>query len=319
MPPSGGTATKAPVTASGLSLRPAQRVLAGAGLPLYHPGKVFYRFQRTMRIPALTLVTAILLFAGCTPAARTKWNDKNMRVMVDPESLSASQYARAVDALVSYNRWTIVDRGPGLQAVKREQEMETEVGSGDFPPRFEDREKWAQWGKLWGVGAVAIGHADCYLHPSFWNFIRERRVYTRCEQFLTLIDANSAEVLASGRAIAEGDNVLEKIVLTALNRQPVIEKLDENGKPIESADTLTRAKLETDGELSKALNQIHIPEPEWIDVVAMLNRAYPSEFSTDKQHPAVVEYGDQSGARGRQILWQKQYGDAPMPSSQVKP
>lgn len=120
---------------------------------------------------------------------RTKLTDKSMRVMVDPVSIDGDQYVRIVKALVESGKWTVVDRGFGFHAVKQEQERlhrsETD--------RYADKEKWAQWSKLYGVGAIVVANAQCQVRET-WIF---PAMYYYCEQFLTLVDSNTAEVVAA--------------------------------------------------------------------------------------------------------------------------
>jgi hypothetical protein len=108
--------------------------------------------------------------------------------MVDPASISPQNYARIQTALVQQEMWTVLDRLSGLQAIKHEQE-ELHRTSID---RYDDKQKYAHWGRLYGVGAVVVGFIQCHYKSSFWNPKSESQY---CEQFLNLVDANSGEVL----------------------------------------------------------------------------------------------------------------------------
>lgn len=146
-----------------------------------------------------SLLSLMIFLVGCAsapPKRPTKWNDKNLRVMVDPDSVDHKVYVKIISALVKSRRWTVIDRGYGFKALKREQERLHEEGQGE---RFHDAEKWAHWGKMFGVGAVIVGSAECY-HVLYLNSRLKK-----CTQFLHLIDASTGEILAMGEDIAEAE------------------------------------------------------------------------------------------------------------------
>ena len=141
---------------------------------------------------------------GCSSKdiARTRFTDKNMRVMIDPDSLSESDYVRVQKALVENGAFAVIDRGAGMRAIKKEQERLHR----DEPDRFSDREKWAHWGRLYGVGAIVVGHIQCFNQQSFWN---PQNVVRKCDQFLSLMDANTGEVITAVDGKAEAPAVVE--------------------------------------------------------------------------------------------------------------
>jgi len=137
----------------------------------------------------LTLSLAALFLSACSSTVkRTKFSDKNMRVMIDPASVSVEHHVRIQSALVRSEKWAVVDRASGLEAIKKEQDLLHRSAL----DRYEDKEKWAQWGKLYGVGAVVVGHASCYKGKNFWQINRRT-----CNQFLNLVDANTGEVIVA--------------------------------------------------------------------------------------------------------------------------
>ena len=138
-----------------------------------------------------------------------------MRIMVDPASINPENYARIQTALVQQEMWTVLDRLSGLQAIKHEQE-ELHRTSTD---RYDDKEKYSHWGKLYGVGAVIVAHTQCFRKATFWN-PQGNNYY--CSQFLNLVDANSGEVLigVEGGEWAEAQNV-------APDWKEVVQKLAE--------------------------------------------------------------------------------------------
>ncbi|NBW99613.1 hypothetical protein EBR03_08585 [bacterium] len=107
--------------------------------------------------------------------------------MVDPDKVDEAQHVRLQTALVKTDRWTVIDRKDGFSAIKKEQDREHRNDS----DRFSDQEKWAQWGQLYGVGAILVPHVDCYLKQNLFS----PRLSKHCVQFLRLVDANTAEVI----------------------------------------------------------------------------------------------------------------------------
>lgn len=145
----------------------------------------------------------VLVFAGCSSEQkRTRFTDKNMRVMIDPDSISIESYVRIQKALVETGAFAVIDRSKGMNAIKKEQERlhRNEVD------RFADREKWAQWGRLYGVGAIVVAHDQCYNKQSFWN---PQHVVRQCDQFLSLMDANTGEVIVAVEGKGEAPAVVE--------------------------------------------------------------------------------------------------------------
>lgn len=130
---------------------------------------------------------ALTTLCDCSSHPRTKWTDPSMRVMVDPYSLSASDYIRIVNALQQSGKWFVVDRRDGLRAIIKEQNMlhRTHVD------RFKDEEKYAMWGRLFGVGAVVTGHVQCAVQKGFFSDS------TRCVQNLAIVSANSGQVITT--------------------------------------------------------------------------------------------------------------------------
>lgn len=144
----------------------------------------------------LCVIVAITLSGCASPPIRTKWADKNMRVMIDPDSLSADDYIAVQTALVKEGRFMVVDRSSGYKAIKAEQERLHRVEA----DRYEDKEKWAHWGKMYGVGAIVVGHSQCVRTTKLFSF--NPNVY-QCKQFLSLVDANSGEVISAVEGLAE--------------------------------------------------------------------------------------------------------------------
>lgn len=135
----------------------------------------------------LSTLALTVLVAACSTNPITKWTSPEMRVAIDPDSLDSANYVRIRQALVESGRFFVVDRQDGFKAVVKEQNIEHR----DAPNRFGDREKYARMARLFGVGAVVVGHVECM--PRHGLF---RGDYLYCEQFLALINAVTAEVIS---------------------------------------------------------------------------------------------------------------------------
>ena len=124
--------------------------------------------------------------------------------MIDPDSIDPKDHITLQNDLIASNKFYVVDRANAYKAIKKEQEREHR----DNQDRFEDKQKYAQWGKLYGVGGVIVAHLQCTDNPSTENVLwgiahmatlgvfHNRRV---CAQFLELVDTNTGEVVTSVR------------------------------------------------------------------------------------------------------------------------
>lgn len=110
-----------------------------------------------------------------------------MRVMVDPDSLKTKDFVRLQTELVKSNVWTVIDRAQGFRASLKEQERLHRRRS----DRFSDKEKFAHWGKLYGVGAIIVGHIQCTYTRSIWK----SKPVNKCYMAINLVDANTGEVV----------------------------------------------------------------------------------------------------------------------------
>ena len=136
-----------------------------------------------------SLFILLLLLPACSsaPVKRTKFSDKNMRIMIDPASVNAQNHVRIQTALVKSDNWIVLDRNKALAAIKKEQE-ELHRSSID---RYEDKQKYAHCGKLYGVGAVIVAHVDCHDDEGWTSRVN------RCKEYLNLVDANTGEVIVA--------------------------------------------------------------------------------------------------------------------------
>lgn len=182
-----------------------------------------------------TAVALILFYSCSSTIPRTKWTDKGMRVMVDPDSISSDEYVQITNALVRTGKFVVVDRAAGLEAAKKEQERlhrnETD--------RFDDREKFAWWGRLYGVGAIVTAHSQCVQKPSFWNPSAVKLV---CSQYLWLVDSNTAEVIVAVKGENDGPSTTDLAFRKMPDFDETVDKLvaayPRDYKPVENAESL---------------------------------------------------------------------------------
>lgn len=149
----------------------------------------------------ILLVLATLTLASCSSGQvkeRTKWTDKGMRVMIDPDSIGEENYVQIQNALVNSGKFTVVDRAQGLKAMKKEQETTQRVET----DRFADKEKWSHWGKMFGVGSIIVAHTQCRREHSMFN---RNKMLLNCDQFLSMVDSNTGEVFVSVKGNSEGE------------------------------------------------------------------------------------------------------------------
>lgn len=143
------------------------------------------------------LMLCMAIATGCA-TARTKYSDKNMRVMIDSEGLDYRQLVRLQTSLVQTGKFTVVDRAAGFKALKREQDRQHRIEA----DRYSDREKFAQWGKLYGVGTVLTANVQCVDKASFWN---QQNYKQYCHQYINLVDTNTGEVFLAVEGEIDGN------------------------------------------------------------------------------------------------------------------
>ncbi|MGE9746234.1 CsgG/HfaB family protein [Bdellovibrio bacteriovorus] len=137
---------------------------------------------------AILILSLFILATGCSSKEkRTKFSDKSMRIMIDSASISAKEYAKLQTALVANGSFIILDRSKGLKAIKEEQDMLHRKSI----DRFEDREKFALYGKLYGAGAVVVANVQCR-DISYWTGMGHE-----CQQSINLMDTSTGEVITA--------------------------------------------------------------------------------------------------------------------------
>lgn len=159
---------------------------------------------------AMFVLMCVMYFAymamttGCASTAQklTKHNSPLMRVMIDASVMRPEQYVRLQNSLARSGKWILVDRSRGFHVIKQEQELQHRNQS----DRFEDSEKYAHWGKLYGVGAVIVPNADCERMTNFFS-----GYFNRCRQTLSIINANTGEIMATSDVSADSEPGWEAI------------------------------------------------------------------------------------------------------------
>ena len=170
---------------------------------------------RAKAFPLLLLGCVLTASCGGPKVKRILENDPMLRVFLDPQ-IPTEHYVQIRRALVQSNKFEVVDRGNGFGAILKEQELQHKSGYAD---RFPDRERWMQWGKLYGAAAVISAHATCYQAKSFWT--SELRKY--CKQDLAFINGmtgvvefevagENSEPLVVGYSVPDWDSVVQKAV-----------------------------------------------------------------------------------------------------------
>lgn len=192
----------------------------------------------------ISLIILGLILAGCaTP--RTKWTDKTMRVMIDPDSIEAEHHVLIQRALVESGKFFVVDRSKGFKAIKSEQER-TQRTEED---RYADKQKWSHWGKLYGVGGIVVASAQCKKEQGMifggW--------YKICRQFLSIMDTNTGEVITAIEHRAESDEVdfyppWDEAVAKLNNAYPANFKPSQPSKQIEFYEDLSAEEAQRQRE-----------------------------------------------------------------------
>lgn len=164
----------------------------------------------------ITLVVSLL---GCaTP--RTKHTDPAMRVFVDPESLDKKNLPRLKAALQASGNWIVVDRDAGYNAMNKEQNRQYK----DSENRIDQKERYAIWGKQYGVGGVITASSQCSASK---RFLANRTDFD-CVQNVQVMDAKTGEVLATAEGLGTDGSFFYAEMNIAPSWTETVEKLNES-------------------------------------------------------------------------------------------
>ncbi len=165
----------------------------------------------------LGLAMVALFLTNCSSSqVKTKWTTPEYRIAIDSHSVSPADYVRIQEALMRSGKFFVVDRAHGFQASLREQDME----HGEDANRFGDAERYARMNKMFGVGSIVVGNVQCAVRHSFLT-----GDYTHCDQFLALVNANTAEVVAQVGGSADMRDVFYGEVKMASDWSDTVETL----------------------------------------------------------------------------------------------
>lgn len=165
---------------------------------------------------AIHLVVSLL---GCaTP--RTKHTDPAMRVFVDPDSLDKKNLPRLKAALQAFGNWIVVDRDAGYNAMNKEQDRQYK----DSENRIDQRERYAIWGKQYGVGGVITASSQCSASK---RFLANRTDFD-CIQNIQVMDAKTGEVLATAEGLGTDGSFFYAEMNIAPSWTETVEKLNES-------------------------------------------------------------------------------------------
>ena len=211
----------------------------------------------------LTKITIAIQLAavisGCaTP--RTKHTDPAMRIFVDPDSLDKKNLPRLKAALQASGNWIVVDRDAGYDAMNKEQDRQYK----DSENRIDQKERYAIWGKQYGVGGVITATSQCSASKRFWANQRD----FDCIQNVQVMDAKTGEVLATAEGLGTDGSFFYAEMNIAPSWTETVEKLNEAYpryfEKIKKSETilareheaeLATAKIESEKDTSKVASR----------------------------------------------------------------
>lgn len=129
------------------------------------------------------MIILMVMSVGCA-TSRTRSSDPVMRIAIDADSMPIESYVRLQAALVKSKEFIVIDRAAGFQFMDKEQRMQHESN------RFEKAERYAEWGKMYGVGGVVVGIQACSAVYGWTG------PHLKCQENLSLIDVTTGETLA---------------------------------------------------------------------------------------------------------------------------
>lgn len=143
---------------------------------------------------AILIFLAIAMSACAT--ARTRTSDHVLRVAIDADSITPGSYARLQSALFDSGKFIVIDRSSGFRAIAKEQEIQHGT------TRFDSVEKYALWGKMYGVGGIIIGFQQCLIRQK--AFFHQN--YLECVETLSLLNSTTGEVMSIAEVKADAED-----------------------------------------------------------------------------------------------------------------
>lgn len=175
----------------------------------------------------LTIALLLTIVSCSSKETRHRDSDKSLRTMIDPNAIDPQNHVTLQNALISSGKWYVIDRSKGFKAVLNEQDRQHKVEQ----ERFSDKNKYAHFGELYGVGSIVVPHLQCatndyntlvgIAHLATLGTFHNNFV---CSQYLELIDTSTGEVLSSVRH----DYKTDSPATSEMNWSEAVEKLNDN-------------------------------------------------------------------------------------------
>lgn len=169
------------------------------------------RTRTRIGIELVLLSLLALELSGCAgKERRTKNSDAQLRIALDSYKVDGENYTAISRELLDTGKFVVVDRGRGFKAVKAEQSMENV----DERDRFAPNGRYAEYGKLYGVGSVVVASGNCdykdRLFGSNWRCVVQLSLYHAVtgELLIAVTDHTTAK---NGHEI-DWHDVVEKLV-----------------------------------------------------------------------------------------------------------
>lgn len=175
-----------------------------------------------MKPSIFNLVAGLVVAAGLAGCAtpRTTSTDPAMRIFVDADSLDKKNLPRLKAALQESGKWIVIDRDAGYNAMNKEQDRQYK----DSENRIDQKERYAIFGKQYGVGGVITASSQCSSSRRFWADQKD----FDCIQNLQVMDAKTGEILATAEGLATDGSFFFAEMNIAPSWTETVEKLNAN-------------------------------------------------------------------------------------------
>lgn len=187
----------------------------------------------------LTILSLLTFFtAACSHTEyRTKFSDAQMQVGIDPGTMDVEHYTALQESFLKDGRFLIIDRFKALQVLKDEQHVENR---GNERERFDPGLRYAEWGKLHGLGSVVIPSWSCIkLEKTLFIFGSS----STCTLRLSIVNA------ATGQVVAIANDVISGGKGDPVSWDNAVEKLGDNYPKIFEDDKRTKRLIEYQNQL----------------------------------------------------------------------
>lgn len=153
-------------------------------------------------VAILRIISTSVFILGCaSEVKRTKLSDPTLTIILDDKGLEPSDYIAVQESLFATGKFKILDRSKAYDAIRAEQMREHRLES----DKFNDSEKYAQWGRFIGAGGVVTASYECKGAESNQNLIylaahlSTLGIFDKiiCTQFIQLTDTSTGQVVAS--------------------------------------------------------------------------------------------------------------------------